>query len=276
MNDDELIRRGETLGETFKEEVLEDPEESGMFKKHELELGDYISLPFQKPELNEIYTEDAQKIIDIKQKHNKTSIPLDEITLANALFQLDLKKFQCVERFKSGALIAEGQIKPLTPDLERKVIKPRWWSERGMVNFRESTFRETTPSSRTKFQLRYPDVPPPPRTPFVMFTDVRVWDRNTWQKRKTQTAPGDMVSAEQKKPVGRPEKFEWDEFWSEVALKAEFEGLPETQAKLQDDMLAWCLQTWGREPAESTVKNRLSDLYERLRKERKRISEADN
>jgi hypothetical protein len=178
MNEDDLIRRGATLWDAFKEDVLENLEESDFFENHGLEPGYYISLPFPKPVFNEDYTAKAQNILDDQKKHNKITITLDADTLANALFQHDLKKFQFVEPFRSGALIAEGQIKPLTPDLERKVIKPRWWSERGMVNVRENTFRETTPSSRVKFQLRYPDVPPPPPAPFVMFTDVRVWDRN--------------------------------------------------------------------------------------------------
>ena len=46
------------------------------------------------------------------------------------------------------------------------------------------------------------------------------------------------------------------------------DGLPETQADLVRDMLAWFLDASGREPAESAVKQRISKIYAHLRQAR--------
>jgi hypothetical protein len=47
------------------------------------------------------------------------------------------------------------------------------------------------------------------------------------------------------------------------------DGLPDTQADLIRDMLAWFLDATGREPAESAVKQRISKIYAYLREARK-------
>jgi hypothetical protein len=62
----------------------------------------------------------------------------------------------------------------------------------------------------------------------------------------------------------------WDDFWSELVLIANddglaqtADGLPETQNTLVGRMLGWCRDHWGEEPGESTVRQRISTLYKR-------------
>ncbi|MEW9838587.1 hypothetical protein [Mesorhizobium marinum] len=64
---------------------------------------------------------------------------------------------------------------------------------------------------------------------------------------------------------GRPAEYDWDTFVMEIIRRANHpDGLPDTQAELVRDMLAWFQSTSGREPAESTVKARISKIYRYL------------
>jgi hypothetical protein len=72
------------------------------------------------------------------------------------------------------------------------------------------------------------------------------------------------------KNLGGRKALPWDEFWAELVLIANddgladtAEGLPETQNTLVDRMLGWCRDHWGEEPGESTVRQRISAVYKR-------------
>lgn len=68
---------------------------------------------------------------------------------------------------------------------------------------------------------------------------------------------------------GRPPEYDWDTFLMEIIRRANLpDGLPETQADLIRDMLVWFLDTSGREPAESAVKQRISKIYAYFREAR--------
>jgi hypothetical protein len=72
-----------------------------------------------------------------------------------------------------------------------------------------------------------------------------------------------------KDPRGR-KGYDWDPFWREVTRIADsLDGLPETQAELETIMSKWCEEAWGKEPAPSTVRERLSPIYAAKRKGRK-------
>ena len=61
---------------------------------------------------------------------------------------------------------------------------------------------------------------------------------------------------------GRPAQYDWDSFTMEIIRRANLpDGLPEKQADLVRDMLSWFQSTCGQEPAESTVKGRISKIY---------------
>ena len=61
---------------------------------------------------------------------------------------------------------------------------------------------------------------------------------------------------------GRKPAYDWDSFWRKVdQVTQPPDGLPEKQADLEKIMLAWCSENWDKEPAVSTVRQRLSRLY---------------
>lgn len=64
---------------------------------------------------------------------------------------------------------------------------------------------------------------------------------------------------------GRPPQYDWDSFTMEIIYRANHpDGLPPTQAELMRDMLAWFQERCGAEPAESSVKSRISKIYNYL------------
>ena len=75
------------------------------------------------------------------------------------------------------------------------------------------------------------------------------------------------------KPVpakgGRPVEYDWDAFTVEIIRIANLNSLPETQSELVSDMLERCERTCGKQPAESSVKARISRIYNGLGRSRK-------
>ncbi len=63
---------------------------------------------------------------------------------------------------------------------------------------------------------------------------------------------------------GRPAEYDWDAFVIEIIRIADLDGLPEKQSELKERMLQWCEDTWGKQPAESSVKSRISHIYNKL------------
>ena len=65
---------------------------------------------------------------------------------------------------------------------------------------------------------------------------------------------------------GAPRQYDWDSFFVEIiALASHPDGLPETQAELEKHMLAWCVREWGKEPGLSTIQDKITLIYNRLR-----------
>ncbi len=72
---------------------------------------------------------------------------------------------------------------------------------------------------------------------------------------------------------GRPQEYDWNSFAAELVYRAnQPDGLPETPAELVRDMLAWFQTEFGREPAESSVRERISKIYKYMA-ERKNLGE---
>jgi hypothetical protein len=72
---------------------------------------------------------------------------------------------------------------------------------------------------------------------------------------------------------GRPQEYDWNSFALEIICRAnQPDGLPETPAELIRDMLGWFQTEYGREPAESSVRDRISKIY-RYIGERKNLAE---
>jgi hypothetical protein len=89
----------------------------------------------------------------------------------------------------------------------------------------------------------------------------------------TQSRPGHPADAEtfESKPdrpasqLGRPRKWNWDQFDREVTRIANTpDGLPENHADLVRTMSSWCLDTWGNEPPDSSIRDRISATYRHI------------
>ena len=64
---------------------------------------------------------------------------------------------------------------------------------------------------------------------------------------------------------GRPLEYDWNAFFIEIIRIANTpDGLPGKQSELIRDMLYWCENTWGKQPAESAAKQKISEIYNGL------------
>jgi len=68
---------------------------------------------------------------------------------------------------------------------------------------------------------------------------------------------------------GRSQIYDWDGFFVEIAVLADLDSLPETQAGLEQKMADWCLINWGKEPSETSIRNKVSPIYNHSRKVKK-------
>ncbi len=63
---------------------------------------------------------------------------------------------------------------------------------------------------------------------------------------------------------GRPPEYDWDAFVIEIIRIADLDGLPDKQSELKERMLQWFEDTEDKQPAESSVKSRISNIYNKL------------
>ena len=63
---------------------------------------------------------------------------------------------------------------------------------------------------------------------------------------------------------GRPLKYDWDALGIEIIRTAALDGLPNSQAELIEKLLQWCENNWEEQPADSSVKSRVSNIYNKL------------
>ena len=82
--------------------------------------------------------------------------------------------------------------------------------------------------------------------------------------------PGTIV--EQKSKGGRPPKYNWEEFYTEIIVRADLDGLPETQADLVRDMRGWFIDKLDDCPVDSELKKRIAPIYKHPSKALKKES----
>jgi hypothetical protein len=61
---------------------------------------------------------------------------------------------------------------------------------------------------------------------------------------------------------GRPALYDLKEFYATVAVMADLDGLPESQADLVRHMSSWCLRRWRDSPSETWLKEKLAPIYQ--------------
>jgi hypothetical protein len=74
----------------------------------------------------------------------------------------------------------------------------------------------------------------------------------------------EMVDDPAPRGVGRPVEYDWASLQAEIVRVADLDGLPAKQSELVERLLQWCENEWGRQPAESAIKARVSEIYNRL------------
>jgi hypothetical protein len=64
---------------------------------------------------------------------------------------------------------------------------------------------------------------------------------------------------------GRRAIYDWDLFHAELAKRVlARDGLPARQAELEEQMKEWCLDQWGKEPADSAIREKIARYYETM------------
>jgi hypothetical protein len=79
--------------------------------------------------------------------------------------------------------------------------------------------------------------------------------------------PSSGMAIKQQKAKGRRPRYDWKTFEAVASAKLAFEGAFDpsvdtkwTKAELERYMAGWCLETWGTEPSESTIRAKLSPI----------------
>jgi hypothetical protein len=80
--------------------------------------------------------------------------------------------------------------------------------------------------------------------------------------------PG-LCPINQERRRGRRPKYPWEDFHAEIAVRADLDELPATQADLVRAMSQWCLEHWGEEPSQSLLKEKIAPIYRHPRKAEK-------
>jgi hypothetical protein len=110
----------------------------------------------------------------------------------------------------------------------------------------------------------------------VRWPDAVAWLQSVREDRERRKASAPIADgpaaataapAEQTAPLsarnsgGRPEKYDWLAFDAEVVRIANTpDGLPPRE-DLQNTMLQWCEDNWGKQPGDSMVRERIARLY---------------
>jgi hypothetical protein len=126
-------------------------------------------------------------------------------------------------------------------------------------NYRESLVSRADLEAFARNRDMYP--------PFLFDTLAPFPEEDLYTRiRSHRASPQSPAEPKAENRGGRPAEYDWDSFTIEIIRKANGpNGLPETQAELIRDLLQWFSDTYGIEPAESAVKQRISKIYRYLR-----------
>ncbi len=194
----------------------------------------------------------------VLMQHAATSGPTDEHK-QNLLQALSLGHLEA-----NGTYWCDGFLGTDARDDQTLDLKPRVWKE-GDVDWQESSLRLPQPLGDTDVYdritvptIRLMEIFPDPSDPAPVGLDTA---RNSLAKTNIRTPTT--------KQRGRPEKYNWPEFHAEIAVRADLDGLPGSQAELERSMADWCQDNWDVSPADSTIREKISPIYNHLRKVRK-------
>lgn len=109
--------------------------------------------------------------------------------------------------------------------------------------------------------------------PAFLFNTLAPFESANFPNVSSFTSPVKIVQPESlASRGGRPPEYDWDSFMLEIIRRANTpDGLPDSQAELVRDMLQWFTDTFGSEPADSSVKLRTSKIYKYLSEEKGKV-----
>ena len=204
-----------------------------------------------------------RRIVTFREAAGILQSGLEAFQLFNV--RTDEAKRELVEALRAGKLTAWGKRDlgrgALDPVAEYKEIERRvFWDElvsvtdwgkvdanpadqNAIMNYQGSTFREV------RFEAE--DV-------------LRLWPGHECSGVDVVVAVAPAKAVQRPQRVnrgGRPAAWDWDAFIREVVrLANSVDGLP-SRADLQRHMLEWCELTWGKSPADSTVRDQIAQIY---------------
>ena len=161
---------------------------------------------------------------------------------------------------KTGSLRSEGDLwdlRSLRAKLENPcaIIEPSYW-EWGKVDWEESVLR-TERFGDGRHTGEFTNITVPAAALLMTFPS---------EKKPLALEPPSREGSSRR---GRPRKFNLEALYAEIAVRADLDGLPDTQAELERDIADWCSLTWGEVPGESTLRQYVSPIYRHPRKARK-------
>ncbi|MDJ0944575.1 MAG: hypothetical protein QNJ30_14010 [Kiloniellales bacterium] len=149
---------------------------------------------------------------------------------------------------------------------------PAWiWSEE---QFWTSALRPRTATAKVRIGAALEGTPMYRNGPIlVKASEIQEAAAGYAKKRRQNTPEQSAPSANQGAEdlpkghsSGRPRKYDWDAFYREVIRIANLpDGLPATQAELDRTMAEWFQRTYGQEPSESVLKERVRNIYRHLK-----------
>ena len=79
----------------------------------------------------------------------------------------------------------------------------------------------------------------------------------------------ELIAKSKKRTLNRKPKYNWDEFYAEIAARAATSGLPAKQTAFEAEMLEWCERRWGGEPSVGAVRQRIGPIFRAFRERNK-------
>lgn len=162
--------------------------------------------------------------------------------------------------FRDGDIRTRGRSKSYTGhDVQAELPGVSW--DQARVNWEESLFSIPSSSGIVGYGLGMRHV--------IKDVEVSRAELCEWLEK---SEPGDSSRGANTEPSGqrsgrkRKSIYDWESFYVEIAVVADLDSLPDTQADLERDMADWCLETWGRVPSESTLRSKISPIYNHPRK----------
>lgn len=158
--------------------------------------------------------------------------------------------------FRDGEIQTRGRAR-LPTGIDKQIELEEFSWEQATVNWEESWISIPSSDGPTDFGTKIEHVN-------VSRADLHSWldgnETDDASRRKTDEPTGQSSGRKRKTT------YDWESFYVEIAVLADLDALPQTQAGLERQMADWCRDNWGTEPSESMLRSKISPIYNHPRK----------